>query len=450
MKSKTMNKTILGLFVTLFAIVLALNAVTGHDYGDGDFVRNVEVDINDMDLGEDHFPSLDVSDTVEVDVSFTADRDASDVMVEVSLKGIGKTIRVESDEFHIRQDGDYQRSLVLTLPSSTDLDGLTEEATLVVEISADGEHSFIKRYEFGLQKIQQSLKVLSVDTQSTATAGDSIQVDVVVENNGNERLENVYVKVSIADLNIQEEAYIGDIYPQDEDEEDRESCFEDYDDDEDILECLEDLFEDTDRDNTDTVQETISLNLPSSAASGSYKLEVEAYNVDTTSAVKQETLTVSAVEIEVFPPVSQTVAPGKETIFEFKLFNRGESAMVYKITPEVASGLIVEVLTPTVVVPGEGTETVSVKVKVTSSAIEGTQIVTLNVNSESGLVKKTQLQVDVEKDSKVTSGFTGSTDTVFILTVILVIVFVVLLIILIVLLTKRPAESEEFGETSYY
>ena len=48
---------------------------------------------------------------------------------------------------------------------------------------------------------------------------------------------------------------------------------------------------------------------------------------------------------------------------------------------------------------------------------------------------------------------TGSSVTangVLILTVVLVIIFVVLLIVLIVLLTRRPAETEEFGETSYY
>jgi len=32
----------------------------------------------------------------------------------------------------------------------------------------------------------------------------------------------------------------------------------------------------------------------------------------------------------------------------------------------------------------------------------------------------------------------------------LAIIFIVLLIVLIVLLTKKPAEIEDFGETSYY
>ena len=43
-----------------------------------------------------------------------------------------------------------------------------------------------------------------------------------------------------------------------------------------------------------------------------------------------------------------------------------------------------------------------------------------------------------------------SNNAVLILTVILAIIFVVLLIVLIVLLTKKPAEVEEFGETSNY
>ena len=43
-----------------------------------------------------------------------------------------------------------------------------------------------------------------------------------------------------------------------------------------------------------------------------------------------------------------------------------------------------------------------------------------------------------------------SNNAVLILTVILAIIFVVLLVVLIVLLTKKPAEVEEFGETSYY
>jgi preprotein translocase subunit SecG len=36
------------------------------------------------------------------------------------------------------------------------------------------------------------------------------------------------------------------------------------------------------------------------------------------------------------------------------------------------------------------------------------------------------------------------------LTVILAVIFVVLLIVLIALLAKKPAETEELGETSYY
>lgn len=44
----------------------------------------------------------------------------------------------------------------------------------------------------------------------------------------------------------------------------------------------------------------------------------------------------------------------------------------------------------------------------------------------------------------------GIPTSILVLTVVLVIIFVVLLVVLIVLLAKKPAKSEDFGETSYY
>jgi len=448
-----MNKVILGFFVSLFAIVLALNAVAG-TYGQGDFVDrdSIEVAIDGIDLDEGYNPSLDVSQKVSVDVQFIAERDASDVKVEVSLKGIGLKNDIEAitSRFHVVEGKTYHKGLELTLPSTDDLDELTEDVTLVVEITADDEDAVVETYEFGLQRQEYNLNVLSVERPDKVNAGSTFQVEVVVENNGNERLENVYVKVSIADLGVQKKMYVGDLEPRDEIEEADACDIEDFEDEDELEECILDLFRNEDLDEDDTAVRTVYLSLPSSAASGSYNLEVEAYNVDA-KVTKQEKITVEAVKTGAYPLGSKTVAPGKEAILEFNLFNQGESAMVYTIAPETASGLIVEVLTPTVVVPGESTQTVSVKVKATSSAVEGTHTVTLNINGESGsLVNKVPLTVNVEKASGVTSGFTGSNNYALILTVVLVIVFVVLLIILIVLLTKKPAESEEFGETSYY
>ena len=69
----------------------------------------------------------------------------------------------------------------------------------------------------------------------------------------------------------------------------------------------------------------------------------------------------------------------------------------------------------------------------------------MNVNSPT---EQEQIVFTVNAEDNGTS--VSGDNFVLLLTVILVIIFVVLLIVLIVLLTKRPVETEEFGETSYY
>ena len=139
---------------------------------------------------------------------------------------------------------------------------------------------------------------------------------------------------------------------------------------------------------------------------------------------------------------SKSISVGQETIYSVVIVNPSDRMVVYTITPEESKGLIVDVAEPIVTVPADSSRTVKIRVKATESADEGTHLIVVNVNSESGLVKQVSLTANVED--------TGRTDTVFVLTVILAIIFVVLLIVLIVLLTKKPAETEEFGETSYY
>jgi len=71
------------------------------------------------------------------------------------------------------------------------------------------------------------------------------------------------------------------------------------------------------------------------------------------------------------------------------------------------------------------------------------------VKSDTGVSKQVSFTANVEKTGSSKPTVTTN-NTVLILTIVLSIIFVVLIIVLIVLLTRKPAESEEFGETSYY
>ena len=389
-----------------------------------DFVTIDEVEVNDVILEDGPVFSGDVDEVLPVMVLFTANTDASDVRVRVYIEGYRDEISVSSDRFHIREGSQYVKKFSIKLPSTFDIDDLSEDVNLVVRISAKNEDSIEEDFDLLVQRNSYSLNILSVDTPQRIVAGSTIAVDFVVENNGNERLDNVYVRASIPELGVERTVYVRDLRPIPE----------------------EDL-----NDIRDTESRRIYLDIPRDAALGNYALEVEAYNYDTNTKVRKNVM-VEDVKTEIVPVTTgKTVAVGSETTFDVVLINPSERSVVYTITPsEVSKGLVVEIEEPVVVVPRDSSKTVKVKVRATDSASEGTHVVGVNVNSESGLVKQVKFSVNVDNDSRITSATGTNVSAITVITVILVIIFVVLLIVLIVLLTKKSEEPEEFGETSYY
>ncbi|MBS3075987.1 hypothetical protein J4429_06050 [Candidatus Pacearchaeota archaeon] len=404
--------------IALFAMVFALNTVMA-----ADIVNNIEVEVNGVEASETS-PSVAgfVSSTVPIEVQFTAADDVSDVRVRVYIEGYKDEIYEITPRFHIVNGSRYVESFSLKLPSTMDLEDLTERVTLYVTISAKGEVSVEKGYVIEMQRDLYSLNILSVDAPETATAGSTIAIDVVLQNNGNKRLDNTYVKASISGLGVERRVYFGDLIPtEDQDENDLD----------------------------DAVNKKLYLTLPRNAAAGIYNLELEAYNYDTSTIAKKK-IVISDVETGVLPSLSsKTVLIGQETSFDVVLVNPNDKMVVYTLTPAQSEGLTINVEEPVVAVSAGSSKTVKVNVKATNSAAEGSHTVTIDVASDSGLVKKVNFNLNVEK-SAVTGTLPAGNNVVLILTVILVIIFVVLLVVLIVLLTRKPAEPEEFGETSYY
>ena len=407
-------------FVAVFAILVAMSTVIAHE----DFVTIDEIEVNDVTIDHDIVFSGDVDEVLPVRVHFTANTDASDVRVRVYIEGYRDEISVSSSRFHVINGTSYVKKFSIKLPSTFDLDDLSEDVNLVVRISAKGEDSVEISESILVQRNSYSLEILSVDTPQRIVAGSILPVDFVVENNGNERLDNVYVRASIPELGIERVVYVRD------------------------LERIPEVNLNSIR---DTESRRIYLDIPRDAALGNYALEVEAYNYDTNTKVRKNIM-IEDVKTEIVPVTTgKTVAVGSETTFDIVLINPSERSVVYTITPsEVSKGLVVEIEEPVVVVPRDSSKTVKVRVRATDSASEGTYIVGVNVNSESGLVKQVKFSVNVNDDSRITTPIGRNVSAITVITVILVIIFVVLLIVLIVLLTKKSEEPEEFGETSYY
>ncbi len=416
------SKTILVSFIAIFAMIFALNLVVAAS-DNVDYAEITEVYFNDILIGDSNgivnTAAGEVSDIVPVEVYFNALDDLSDVKVKVYIEGYKNEISDSTERFHIVNGSSYIERFSLELPSSIDLDDLTEGLNLVVRISAKGESSLEKEYNIKMQKDEYSLNILSIESAVKVIAGSVIALDIVLENNGNEELENIYVKALIPELGVEKKVYFGDIYPEDE-------CEDEYDD------C----------DNDDTVNKKLYLSIPRNAVPGIYNIEVEAYNYDASTTMKKK-IVVSSAETGILPTITaKTIAVGEEATFDVVLVNPNDRMVVYSITPEESNGLIIEISEPIVTVGADSSKTVKVTVKATNSAEEGTHLITVNVNSENGLVKQINFTANVENET--------ANNTILVLTVVLAIIFIVLLIVLIVLLTKKPAEIEDFGETSYY
>lgn len=415
------SKAILVSFIAFLAIVFALNTVIASTTTD--FVKIEDVIVNDISIKQ--YTSVGkVSDVVPVEIKFTANKNVSErVKLRVYIEGYKNEI---SDSVVLRtplEDGvTYIERFSLRLPSTMDFEDheTSEDLSLLVRFSAKGEDSVEEDYPIKMQKDLYSLNLLSIEATDVTVVGNILGVDIVIQNNGYDRLDNVYLRVSIPDLGLEKRVYVGDL----------ESDVDDFYDE-----------------IRDAINKKVYMTIPRDTMPGVYNVEVEAYNYDT-SVTAERNVAIEGFRTGVLPATtSKAISIGEETTFDVILVNPNNNMVVYSVTPGESKGLIVEVTEPIVTVPADSSRTVKVKVRAADSAEEGTHLVNVNVNSESGPVKQVTFTVNVEGKA---NGLRAD-NFVLVLTVILVIIFVVLLIVLIVLLTRRPEEeSEEFGETSYY
>ena len=421
---KTFNmksKAIMVSFIALFAITFALSTVVAQG-----FVDVTDVEFNGVSMSLDDVANaiaIDASDSVPVEVKFNSNADVEDVRVKVYIEGFKNDIEDETSRFLILDGNTYVKRFTLKMPSTEDFDDLDDSLELLVRVSAKGEASQEISIPLTVQRELHSLNLLSIDLSDVVVAGNSVAVDVVVENNGYDRLDNIYVKASIPGLGVSRKVYAGDLNP---------------------------VVDSNDDDINDAVVKRVYLTIPNNAAPGNYEIEVEAYNYDA-SITAVGRVVIEDVQGGVLPSAtSRTIGPGQETNFDLVLVNPSNRMIVYTIMPEETKGVLVDVSDSVVAVGADSSRTVKVKVRATENADEGTYIATVNANTDTGVAKQVSFSVSVEEASNVTGSTMGTTNNTVVLTVVLVIIFVVLLIILIVLLSKRPAETEEFGETNYY
>ncbi len=351
------------------------------------------VEINGIEeLGNEDI-SVIAGEMIPIKVEFVALEDASDVRIDAELEGEKYDSRIEVFVGDVEAGKRYVEYFNLRVPSELQ-DEVSDDLVLNMKIENQDFKTELAEITVRVQRPSYDVGVMSISSQSTISAGETFPVDVVLKNIGYNKLDDLYVKVSIPALGLERVVYFGDLVAiETDDDDDKEG---------------------------DTVRGRVFLEVPYGTAEGIYTLEVEAKNSDM--------VVTKAKQIFVENDVPRTAIQSGNTLI---LVNPTNQLKVYTIAVESPATVSDSV----VVVPAGSSKTVTVD----SNSAES---FTVSVLSGSEVV-------DTVEFSNVSDGSGKTSSGVAILTVVLVILFIVLLVVLVVLLAKKP-EAKDESEESYY
>jgi hypothetical protein len=412
-KTKMEAKPIFGLLLTVFAIAFLATFVSAADLD----LELRAFEINDAPTVFGDYTVI-AGDVVEIRNHFIAHEDANDVEISVWIRGF-RSETIVSEDFADLVDGRrYVSDISLQIPSDLDDDDMVDrELVMVYEIESD-EGSWRLERTIQAQRESHDLDLVLVEFDSVAKVDSILPVSVVVKNTGRHEEDDTFVTVSIPALGISKTTFFEDLFPID-------VCDDEGD-------C----------DRNDARERRVFVSIPAGVAPGLYDVKVTARSDDAeTTVIRPLSIVGTPVEGTVLAnPTSQTMAVGQQVTYDLIVVNSGSKIGIYTIVPEASDALSVSLSDSLITVPAGSSKTV--KVFATANR-EGTFSFTVNAVSD-GLTQSALYGATVEGKS-----LGGSDSNVVVLTVVLAIIFVVLLIILIVLLTRKPEQSEEFGE-SYY
>ncbi len=425
------NKKLLVFLMTVLSLLLVVSTISATNWVESSMgkIENVEIDGTHVEPGNSETILITAGESIEVRVEFVSYVNDS-VKIEVELEGDESDLDMEADtnKFNVEDGSKVTKKLLLKVPYDLE-DQLSDDATLTVTVKGDDD--VVGVYNLRVKREDYKVDVKSVSVDQNAVAGQTIPVDVVLENSGYENLDDVFVTVRIPALNVQKTGYFDDIVALE--------CDEDSDS---VENYGVNLTRKCNEDDEDTIYGRVYLTIPYEATTGVYNMEIVVENDDLKSVQSMQI----AVQNEfsngniIVSSTSKTVAVGQEASYDLLIVNPTNTLKVYRIVTESSGSLSSATRETVVAVPAGSSETVTVSA-VASKA--GEQTFNVNVFSGEQLVKTVSLTANV------TEGRISASNPVVILTVVLAIIFIVLLVVLIVLISKRPEKSEEFGE-SYY
>lgn len=351
-----------------------------------------------------------------------------EVKVKAWIDGYRKEIKAETERFDIYPGRMYSKSLFLNLPNDMEEGIYTLHVMITSNQQVPGES--YKTYRLAIQRQNYNVEILSLDLALPAVvnAGERLNAIAVIKNRGSHKLEDLYVKAEIPELNMVKTIYIGDIYPYD-------------------------YADNTER---DTKVVNINFDIPKSAKTGTYTLIVKAYNDDVsketskifevigvkeTKDEKEEKEIVNIVAIE----KTKKVNAGDKVEYTIVLTNLGDNLVNLEFKVEGLTGWATANFDkPIISLAPKSSQSVILTLNVDEKALEGSHIFSVQAISNGNIIATQTLIAEVEAKKVIRENI-----WIWIIIAILAIIALALLITLIVMLVKRK-ESEEKPEEIYY
>ena len=400
------GKTIVGLFVAVLTLFVTVPAVSA-------FANIAYVETNSVPIYEGTHFAVDAGDSLNLRIVFNSIANASNV--RVTARVLGEPGLYEATErFDVLSGRLYSKLLSLNLPA--DLDNIQESYILEVQVESQSSVGDVLTAVFEIQRSNYALDFLSVDSNSQIQAGKVLPIEIVLKNRGRYDAEDTFVEARIPALGISKKIFLEDLGAVDQSDND-----------------LED----------DSIEGTILLQIPSNAAPGLYTVELKAFSEDSeTSATRRvEIVGNNGNSVIVASASRKTFAANTDGSYTLTIVNSGDNIMVYNFVTESDDGLTVDLDESVVVVPAGSSKSVKLTARASENGEYNFKVTALG--ADNSVIGEQEFTAQVEGKSTV-----GGNAAV-VLTIILAVVFVVLLVVLIVLLTRKPAKSDELGE-SYY
>jgi hypothetical protein len=391
-KTKMNAKKLMVSFLTVMSVLLIVSTVSASS----DLVDEIRVTVNGVNsfFGADDI-SVEAGETLTIEVFYRALENASNVRIEADLEGQKVDAQAKKRVGDLEEGFRYSEVLTITVPYELQ-DEVSDDLSLNIKIFNSDFRTDFDGLTLRVQRPAYNAAVMLVQTNSKIIPGESMSIDVVLKNVGYNNLDDTYVTVRVPALGLEKTDFFGDLV------------------------ALESEDADDNDNEDDTTRRRIFLSVPYDTPTGVYALEVEAKNDDMN--------VIQTKQIFVENQVPDTVIKSGNGLI---VINPTNNVKVYTIIPESPATVSDSV----VVVPAGSSKAVTVDPNTSSK-------ISVNVLSGDKLVGTVEFSGSQELRAT-------NNDPVVVLTIVLAIIFVVLVVVLLVLLTRKPEQTEEFGE-SYY